>query len=214
MGRIAGTDNAHGLAVRLFDGRIALDGGELSLAQREAAVLFVLAAAPQRALDAHRLAETIWPDLDADQGRRALKVAASRLRARLRDRTVLSSVHGRYELASYVRVDLEELGQALTLFDEDESIAHLERFAPLLLASRPPHLRDAEWFAPIEARLIEATNRLGRHLARSAAARGDGQAVRQLGRALLAADPTDEEGCALVVRGYLLEGYRSAARRA
>ncbi|TAM62431.1 hypothetical protein EPN52_00660 [bacterium] len=208
------TPVARRVAIALFHGRIALDGLEFGATQREAAVLFALAAAPRRALDARRLAGTIWPDLDGDQGRRALKVVVSRLRKRLPEQTLVSPAPGRYGLAPHVGIDLEELTVALAACEQGEDAALLEPFAPLLLASRPPRLRDAEWFAPIETLVIEAANRLGHQLARSALARGDGHALRQLGRAKLDADPTDEEGCTLLVRGYLLEGYREAALRA
>lgn len=201
------------LRIRLFDGAVTLDGSEISLVQRETAVLFALAASAERSVEAKRLARDIWPELDAQHAHASLKVTASRLRARLGEGDFIGSARGRYHVGEQVHVDLADVLPAIDAFDQDGDVRHVEAFAPLIGASRPPRLRDAEWFAPIEAHLVRIVHRIGDALAGDAITRGDAAAVLRIGRALLQADPCDEAGCALMVRGHLLEGRADAARR-
>jgi DNA-binding SARP family transcriptional activator len=195
-----------GLRIELFRGRALLDDQEIQLAQREAAVLFTLSAAPQRSIDPQRLASVIWPELDAGQSHAALKVAVTRLRSRLGIPGLVRFTNGKYALHDDVRIDLAELTQALQAYERDRDERTIHDFQHLLGSYRPPRLRDAEWFAPIESELVQCSHRLADHLAQPAISRGDVRALQQIGNALLDADACDEEGCALVIRSYMMEG--------
>ena len=201
------------LTIQLFHGGVLIGEREIALTQRELAVLFTLAAARGASVESHRLAAELWPELNANQGRAALKVAVSRLRARLQTAQLVRSVRGGYELGDGARVDMADLAQALDVCAADGDTRRLDPFAAVLGASRPPRLRDAEWFAPIEVRLVDLAHRLGQRLAQHAISRGDARAVRKIGHALLGADSCDEAGCALVVRSYVMEEDADGARR-
>lgn len=199
------------IEIALFSGEVRKNAALLSCSQREYAVLFTLAAAPGRAMNAKRLAESIWATRNMESSRRALKVTVSRLRARLGDRAMVCFRRGRYALPEEITVDLPELVAALSAATADGNVERLCRFRSLLRATRPPRLRDAEWFAPVETRLNALRHELARALAQSSLACHDAQELRALGLDLLAADPCDEYGCELVIRSYLLgEDTRAA----
>lgn len=202
------------LRIDLFHGRAVRGNEEVPLTQREAAVLFTLAATPAGALEPARLVDTLWPELDAQKGYAALKVAISRLRTRLGNAGLVRFTSGTYQLGDAVIVDLHELSQALDEYECRDDGCNLTKFLPLLDASRPPRLREAGWFAPIESRLVSSAHRLSHHLAERAIDCGDARAVLHIGHALLAADPYDEEGCTLVVRAHLMEGRTIDAQAA
>lgn len=200
------------LAIRLFEGKVVLDGHDLSLVQRESAVLFTIAASANQAIDAKKLASTIWPELDTQHAHGALKVTASRLRAKLGEGDFLRSMGGKYSFGEHVGVDIADLVRALETCERTGDARELDTFFEVVGTSRLPHLRHAEWFAHIESMLVRLAHRVSDILARDATARKDTAALRRIGRALLDADACDEQGCALVVRGYLIDGHVDAAR--
>lgn len=200
------------LRIDLFTGRVQLDGREIACAEREGAILFTLAASPARSMPSSRLAAAVWPDRNDSQRRGALKVAVSRLRTRLEFHQIVTVLEGSYSLNAGASVDLHDLECALERFALDGDETRLEPFRTALGASRPARIRDAEWFAHIEQRLVAGSHRLANVMAAAAARRNDTQAMRRIGLDLLNADPCDEEGCSLVVRSYVLEGKRDAAR--
>jgi DNA-binding SARP family transcriptional activator len=200
------------LRIELFDGKAVLGERNVQLTQREEAVLFTLAAARGRALDAQRLAKTIWPELDAAQGRAALKVAVSRLRARLENTAFVRFKDGKYMLDQAAAVDLEDVARALAAYERTGDAREIAALEPLLAAYRPTRLRDALWFAGIESELVRCSHRLAEHFAEIAIARRDPRALRHVGNALLAADACDEEGCKIIVHSHLLEGRADVAR--
>ncbi|MHB8151913.1 MAG: AfsR/SARP family transcriptional regulator [Vulcanimicrobiaceae bacterium] len=209
---LANRERGHAtIEIALFRGEVRKNGIVLSCSQRECAVIFTLAAAPDRAMNAQRLAESIWPDHDSESARRALKVAVSRLRARVGYPETVSFRDGRYALSREATVDLVELTAALSAIIADGNIERLRRFRSLVRAARPPRLCSAEWFAPIEARLNALRHELVRALAESSLACRDAQELRALGLDLLATDSCDEYGCELVMRSSALEGDARAA---
>lgn len=202
------------LRVELFRGTVLLQGRELPLTQREAAVLFMLASVPQRRMEARRLASTLWPEPSAEQARAALKVTIARLRVRLGNSAFVRSERGEYVLDREVEVDVAEARRALEAFERGGDYGALEAFHPVLEMFRPPRLRDAPWFSPIESALTTLAARLADHLAREATARGDARALRRIGTALLRADGCSEDGCALLLRSYLMEERAAEAHHA
>ncbi len=199
------------IEIALFGGEVRKNGIALACSQRECAVLFTLAAAPDRTMNAERLAESIWTYHDSQSSRRALKVAVSRLRARTEDPALVSFRDGGYVLSATVTIDLADLTAALSAATADGNYERLWRSRNLVKAVRPPRLRDAEWFAPIEAHLRALSHQLARALADSPRARHNAQELSALGLDLLAADPCDEYGCELVLRSYAWEADGRAA---
>lgn len=202
------------LHIQLFHGRVVLGDREIRLAQREAAVLFSLAAHPARSIEARRLAEIIWPELDADQGRAALKVAVARLRGRLQQPGAIRAINGAYLLSADVRVDLQDVIEALESYEKDGDHSALWAQQGIFSSYCPSSVREAPWFARIEPALAQASHRLAQHLERVAVARGDARTLRRIGDALLSADFCNEDGCAMVARAYLMEGRDDLARAA
>ncbi len=198
--------------IELFSGKVMLGDDEIRLPHREAAVLFTLAAHPQRSTESKRLALAIWPDLDAEQARAAMKVTVTRLRSRLGRGAFVRFAGGNYVLSDEVGVDLTDLDNALHTYAIDASIEDVERFKRVLSAYRPPRLRDAPWFGHIESALVRSAHRLADVLAEHAARRGDAAALREIGAALLASDAGDEQGCLLLLRSHVMEGNLAAAR--
>lgn len=209
---LANRERAGGpIEITLFGGEVRKNGVVLSCSQRECAVLFTLATVPDRTMNAQRLAESIWSDHDSKSSRRACKVAISRLRARAEDPALVSFRDGRYALSGAVVIDLMDLTAALSVATAEGNYEPLWQFRHLVRATRPPRLRDAEWFAPIEARLHALSHELARALANSPRACRNAQELRALGLDLLVADPCDEYGCELVIRSYAREEDARAA---
>lgn len=199
-----------GLRIELFAGRVMREGSEIPLPAREAGVLFTLAAHAQRAVEGRRLAQLLWPQLNQRQAHASLKITVHRLRSRLGDASTIAFSRGRYELSPQIAVDAALVEHALER--PSTGNASLRVFLPLLECSRPPRLREADWFVAIEAELVTLAHRLAQRVADEAFARDDAATVLQVGRALLAGDPCDEEGCLYVLRALALENDLERAR--
>lgn len=205
-------DGAAAVRVELFSGRAIAGENEIQLTGREAAVLFTLAAAPRHRASSKKLIDAIWPEIDTDSAHAALKVAITRLRGRLGSPRFVRFAEGKYALHEEIRVDATDLTQALDEYERTGDRQALAGFYGELRKYRPPRLRDAPWFAPIERLLVQLVHRLARALAQFAAAAGDTAAMGRIGTDLLAADGCDEAGCIIVVQAYVLEGRTDAAR--
>lgn len=195
--------------VHTFGGlRIELQGQPLAFKGKVAKkplelLLFVIAASGSEVALASA-AYALWRDLEGDKARAALNVALHRLRKLLGHDEALLVENGRLSLnPRCVWVDCLAFEQ---LADAGDPKA--------LALYRGAFLGDSEdeaWQAAFRARLAGKFKRLLTHLARLAAARGDGAAARALLERGLDVDPLAEDMARELIRSFVASGENAAA---
>lgn len=155
----------------LVDGR-PLEAGKKS-AKKALALLKVLAAYGPDGLDAERLADLLWPELDGDKGYHALEMALHRLRKLLGRDDAVQMRGGRIRLdparcrvdASTFAAEVEAGVQALAAGQIDVARAALERTLPSYRGHFLGGDADDAWTVPVHDRLsrsfLTATEALG-----------------------------------------------------
>ncbi|MEA2664163.1 MAG: hypothetical protein QOI11_1107, partial [Candidatus Eremiobacteraeota bacterium] len=208
-----------GATVRVFAGRVDVDGREVRLAGKEFELLLFLAYARGSAARG-AIVEAIWPQLDDEEdGANNLRVTLSRLRRKLGDERLVTRLEGGYRLAPEVAVDVREAERlvrecaAAGALDERQRAELNAFFGQVEASGFAARLERFAWFAPQRLRLRELAFTAGTLLARDALARDAIDDGSRYARTLAELDPLDEDARALVLRALAARGERDAARR-
>ncbi len=211
--------HASGATVRVFAGRVDVDGREVRLAGKEFELLLFLAYARGTAARG-AIVEAIWPQLDDEEdGANNLRVTLSRLRRKLGDERLVTRLEGGYRLAPEVAVDVREAERlvrecaAAGALDERQRAALDAVFAQVEASGFAARLERFAWFAPQRLRLRELAFTTGTLLARDALARAAVDDGLRYARTLVELDPLDEDARKLVLQALSAHGERDAARR-
>ena len=202
------------LSVDVASGEV-LRGGALVRVSDGTLQLLVLLAVSGRPMGRDAIIDRMWPDLDGDSAANALKVCAHRARAQLEDSTAITSRKGLFALGdgvttNYQRIlDLAAMAQSGTLSDaaRKELPAIYERLARGLLS----RWASWTWFVPHARALTDAARAMASSLVSDQLERGEFQFAQQTARALIAAEPFDENARMLILRVYMKSGNFTGA---
>ena len=137
----------------------------------------------------------------------------------MRDPNIIALLEsGDYQIAPYVRVDLDDIEEMLrvatrqhTLTEElRERLSHHVRTYGYEV---PASMSAWEWFAPFSGRALELSRRAALLLAASAIERGAPSEARELADRLIAFDSFDEAAWETMIRASLAAGDVMSARR-
>ncbi len=147
------------LEIGLADGVVRASGREITLTERELALLVALALR-REIVPRGRLADLLWPELDDYAARNALSVCLHRLRRQLNTGEAIVRGKEGYALHDDVRVDLWETERLVTALRGRTGLSHSERRAlehahDRLSRPRPERMQHWEWFEPTDRHLWE-----------------------------------------------------------
>ncbi|MGD0968472.1 MAG: winged helix-turn-helix domain-containing protein [Candidatus Aquilonibacter sp.] len=201
--------------ISVFTATVTIGAKTIRLAPRERELLFYLALA-QRACSRAELLETIWPG-SSEHSPSVLRVYVSRIRTRMRDPQVISLLEsGDYQIAPYVRIDLDDAENALKIDAEHRALdaATRELLSRCALTSAvPASISSWEWFAPYARHALELSRRAALLLAADAIERGVAGEARAYADRLIAFDAYDEAAWEVLIRASLAAGDAASARR-
>jgi len=210
-------DQAAPLEVQLAKGTVRIAGHDLSLSEREFALLVALSIRRENVPRA-RLTDLLWPELDEYSARNALSVCLHRLRAHLNvDQSIVRSKDG-YALHDDVRVDLWEIERNVTGLRSrtalgDTERAQLSAIYEQLRQKRPARMLQWDWFEPTERHIRELRLEVAHRLASDALSHGHVHQALELAEEMIGYDPCDEAGRELAITAHLRRGDRAAAMR-
>ncbi|MGZ3496765.1 MAG: BTAD domain-containing putative transcriptional regulator [Vulcanimicrobiaceae bacterium] len=205
------------LEIELTSGAVRSMGREVTLSEREQALLFALSLR-RETVPRSRLADLLWPDLDEYAARNALSVCLHRLRQHLgNDESILRSSEG-YRLHDEVRVDLWEIDRIVSAIRSRPALGDAERALlwsthTKLRSQRPARMQNWEWFEPTERRIGELRLEVAQRLASDALSHGELRKALDLAHEMIAYDPCDEPAREIAISAYLQSGDRAAAMR-
>jgi DNA-binding SARP family transcriptional activator len=205
------------LQVALAAGRVFVRGVEISLSDREFALLVALSIR-RESVPRNRMAEMLWPDLDPYAARNALSVCLHRLRGHLGSDEIIVRVEDGYALGMQACVDLWEIQRLVTavrnrpMLSPSETKMLSEAFEKLR-ARRPERMLQWEWFIGTDRLLNEARLEIGGRLAKDALAQADWQRALELSEAMIQCDPCDEAARHIAISAHLALGDRGSALR-
>ncbi len=205
------------LEVQILSGTVSCEGRPVALSEREHALLIALAL-HREIVARSRLADMLWPDLDAYAGRNSLSVCMHRLRQHLgNDHTIVRSKEG-YALGDEVRVDLWDLDRVAGVLRSRPALSEADRRIfedayEKLRVRRPERMMQWEWFVATERHIRELRMEVAHRLASDALAHGSARRAIELALEMIGYDPCDEAGRQIAITGYLAAGDRSAALR-
>jgi DNA-binding SARP family transcriptional activator len=203
--------------ISVSTGTVRIGVTTVRLAPRERELLFYLALA-QRSCSRAELLETIWPE-SSERSPSVLRVYVSRIRTRMRDPQIISLLDsGDYQIAPYVRVDLDDVEDMLKTTGDhrtfDEAMRErLSRYVHSHGYEVPASMSAWEWFAPYAGHALELSRRAALLLAGDAIERGAPSEARTYADRLIAFDCYDEAAWELLIRASLAAGDSASARR-
>lgn len=202
----------------LWSGRVRVDARPVELGGRELELLAAIALRRDGIARA-RVAEMLWPDLDAPSARNSLSVCLHRLRAHLQRNDAIERDGDAYRLHGNAVVDAWQLDYVMSIVRAKRQLAEreralLERAWSELSADQPACVADWEWYAPTLRRLRESKAEIAYALGTDALAHENAAAALRYAESAMQADPCDEHACELAVRAHLRAGDRAAALRA
>jgi DNA-binding SARP family transcriptional activator len=207
---------ATALRLEVLNEQILIDGKPIRLTTREAAVLAFLSRR-RIATPREEIQDAIWPDLEETGARDALYSLLHRLRKRTMRADIVEGIGNAYRLTERVQVDLWELefiSQQLQRGAAVDAAVDLPTLYSRVQRREYPHLRQYEWFAPIEYRVNESARVLARHLIGAAKKAGDDAAILRYAADLIEEDPCDEWAHETLIRLHLENDNRAEAARA
>ena len=205
------------LEVLLAKGAVRIAGREVSLSEREFALLVAFSIRRENVPRA-RLTDLLWPELDDYAARNALSVCLHRLRLHLNvDQSIVRSKDG-YALHDEVRVDLWEIERGVTSLRSRTALGDSERallssMYDQLRQKRPERMLQWDWFEPTERHIRELRLEVAHRLASDALSHGHVHQALELAEEMIAYDPCDEAGRELAITAHLRRGDRAAAMR-
>jgi DNA-binding SARP family transcriptional activator len=130
--------------------------------------------------------------------------------------TLLES--GDYQIAPYVRVDLDDMEEMLRVAARQHALSEelRERLSGHVRSygyEIPASMSSWEWFAPFSGRALELARRAALLLAGNAIERGVPSEARELADRLIAFDSFDEAAWETMIRASLAAGDVMSARR-
>ncbi|MGA7569375.1 MAG: winged helix-turn-helix domain-containing protein, partial [Candidatus Aquilonibacter sp.] len=204
-------------AVKVLAGTVAIGLSPVRLAPRERELLFYLALA-QRPCSRAELVEAIWPK-SAERSPSVLRVYVSRIRTRMRDPDIITLLEsGDYQIAPYVRVDLDDIEEMLRIATRQHALTgelreRLSGHVRTYGYEVPASMSAWEWFAPFAGRALELSRRAALLLAGDAIERGAPSEARELADRLITLDAFDEAAWETMIRASLAAGDVMSARR-
>lgn len=205
------------LEVQLTSGSVRSAGREISLSERELALLVALSLR-RETVPRSRLADLLWPELDEYAARNALSVCLHRLRHHLgNDQSIVRTKDG-YALNDDVRVDLWEIDRTVGALRSRPALGDTERrrlaiVYDKLRARRPDRMAHWEWFEPTERHMCELRLEAAHRLASDALSHGNTARALELAEDMIGYDPCDEAARHIAITAHLASGDRSAAMR-
>lgn len=205
------------LEIELATGAVRSLGREVTLSEREAALLVALALRRETVPRA-RMADLLWPDLEEYAARNALSVCLHRLRAHLgNDKAILRLSDG-YRLHDDVRVDLWEFDRIVSAIRSRPALGEAERAVlwathAKLRSQRPSRMETWEWFEPTERHLAELRLEVAHRLASDLLSHGELRKALELALEMIEYDACDESAREIAISALLQSGDRAAAMR-
>ena len=205
------------LEVQLTAGNVRSAGREISLSDRELALLLALSLRRETVPRA-RLADLLWPELDEYAARNALSVCLHRLRHHLgNERSIVRSKEG-YALNDDVRVDLWEIDRTVAALRSRPALEDAERrrlsvVYEKLRFRRPERMAHWEWFEATERHMCELRLEVAHRLASDALSHGNTLRALELAEEMIGYDACDEAARHIAITAHLAAGDRSAAMR-
>jgi DNA-binding SARP family transcriptional activator len=205
------------LEVALASGRVFVRGVEVSLSDREFALMVALSIR-REPVPRNRMAEMLWPDLDPYAARNALSVCLHRLRGHLGSDEIIVRAEDGYALGLQACVDLWEIQRLVTAVRNrpmlsPSDIRMLSEAFEKLRARRPERMLQWEWFIGTDRLLNEARLEIGGRLAKHALAQADWLRALELSEAMIQCDPCDEAARHIAISAHLALGDRGSALR-
>ena len=202
--------------VHVFGGTVSRDGVAVALSDREHQLLVALAVSHGPA-SRNDLLERLWPERDAVAATNLLKVYVNRLRKRLGTRRFVELGANGYSLAGNVHVDVAEAEDALRVGAglplDPVQRARLAAVHRAVTRPRLERMRAWPWFGPVDARLARVAADVTRTLCDDACAGGRYGDSVAYARALVDADPCDEDARELLMRVRVSAGDSDGAAR-
>ena len=205
------------LEVSLTAGSVRSAGREVSLSERELALLVALSLRRETVPRA-RLADLLWPELDEYAARNALSVCLHRLRHHLgNERSIVRSKDG-YALNDDVRVDLWEIERTVIALRSRPALSDIERrrlsaVYEKLRQRRPDRMAHWEWFEATERHISELRLEAAHRLAGDALSHGNPRRALELAEEMIGYDPCDEAARHIAITAHLATGDKGAAMR-
>ena len=205
------------LEIGLADGRVRCAGREISLSEREHALLAALSLR-REVVPRARLAGWLWPDLDDYAARNALSVCLHRLRTHLGNEQAVVRRKDGYALHDDVRVDLWEMDRLAATLRSRPALAQAERallesMYERLRARRPERMLQWEWFEATERRINELRLEVAQRLAADALSHANYRRALELAEEMIGYDACDEAARHIAITAHLATGDRGAAMR-
>jgi DNA-binding SARP family transcriptional activator len=202
-------------SISVFAGAVTIGTKTIRLSPRERELLFYLALA-QRACSRAELLETIWPE-SSERSPSVLRVYVSRIRTRMHDpQIILLLESGDYQIAPYVRIDLDDVENVLRTAGERRPLdasARKQLSRNAQIQAVPASISAWEWFAPYARNALELSRRAALLLASDAIERGIPDDARAYADRLIAFDAYDEAAWEVLIRASLAAGDVASARR-
>jgi DNA-binding SARP family transcriptional activator len=211
------TEALPALEVRLTSGTVLASGHEVTLSEREFALLVALSVRRETVPRA-RLTDLLWPELDEYAARNALSVCLHRLRQRIgAGQTIVRGKDG-YGLHDDARVDLWEIDRSVTSVRARPALSDTERellcgIYEKLRQKRPERMLHWDWFEQTERHIRELRLEVAHRLASDALSHGHIHRALELAEEMIGYDPCDEAGRELAITAHLRRGDRAAAMR-
>ena len=202
------------LDIRFADASIRTFGRPVELPSRELAMLLMIARDPN-GMELDRLVDQLWPDLDGDGARSALRQTLYRMRKSLGDHAALVRSGPSYRVSDGAVVDLWEMKAIVescrpgTL--DDQKRRRLTTLFEAVRAGQASRPTQQDWFVAIEREITRLKRDAGLLLAEDALQRSDGQPANVIARALIEDGPLDEMPRGIAIRAYLAAGDRTSA---
>lgn len=205
------------LQVALCDGSVRANGIEISLTERELALLVALSVR-REVVPRSRLADMLWPELDEYAARNALSVCLHRLRQHLGTEEPIVRTKGGYALHEGARVDLWDIDRIVAAARSRPGLSDADRNAlrdvhVQLRSRRPERMLQWEWFESTERHMNELRLEVAQRLAHDALRSGDAPRALALAEEMIAYDPCDETARHIAISAHLSIGDRGAALR-
>ncbi|HET7814576.1 MAG TPA: hypothetical protein VFL13_09405 [Candidatus Baltobacteraceae bacterium] len=177
------------LAIRFFTGQIVARGQPVVVPDKEAQLLFTIAAA-QPAICADRIVERLWPDVDGDAAHNSFHVCLYRLRRHLDAGPLVKHVGRNYILCDEIDVDLQRVRQHLDTALRATNIT--EHYFRQISAGRAARDALGGWFDTFNATVVEALAACTHRLCDDALAEHDFRRAAGYAAELLHELPDDE----------------------
>ena len=205
-----------GPSLELLAGRVAKDGVEVRLTDKEFELLALLAST-RGALTVARIGELLWDHLEPEEWRNNLKVTVYRIRKKLSDHDTIVSASGGYRLAPTVDVDLRrveaQVRERSGSGNGDETRAELRSVVDAFSPTAAARYERYAWGQQLLARVGDTVCRAGIMFASDAFGRGADTDVLWAAERVREIDAFNEDACELTIRVLLRRKDVDGARR-